>query len=537
MQPPSRRLIRLGCYGLAAVLALVGVVVGYQVAASPTHPVATSRRSNPTELTTTPSTAPPQIVPVAFTPGGPPAFSVYQTPHTPYHLGDKVVALTFDDGPSSVYTAQILSVLAHYQVHGTFFEIGRNAAEFPNVTRQVVAAGNVVANHTWSHPDLTKLAVSAYAGEIDRTTTLLRTLTGHITPCVRPPYGAINHTVVAQLDSRGQTPVLWSADTRDWAQPGVAAIVHGALVGLHDGSIILMHAGGGDRSQTVAALPTIIQAIQAQGYRLVTICGSGGPNGPVAHQVVNYGSATAVTGAGPVQSAHHLVGAAATPSGLGYWTTASDGGVFAFGDAGYFGSTGAMRLNQPVVGMAATPDGKGYWLTAADGGVFAFGDAGFYGSAGAMHLNSPVVGMAATPDGQGYWLTAADGGVFAFGDAGFYGSAGAMYLNKTVVGMAATPDGQGYWLTSADGGVFAFGDAGFYGSTGAMYLNKTVVAVSRTPDGQGYWLTSADGGVFAFGDAGFYGSASGSDASAHFVDLLPTPGGAGYRLIGEIPVN
>ncbi|MGH9083484.1 MAG: hypothetical protein ACRDWN_09080, partial [Acidimicrobiales bacterium] len=88
-----------------------------------------------------------------------------------------------------------------------------------------------------------------------------------------------------------------------------------------------------------------------------------------------------------------------------------------------YGSTGAIRLNQPIVGMAAAPDGHGYWLVASDGGIFAFGDAGFYGSTGAIRLNQPIVGMAAAPDGHGYWLVASDGGIFAFGDAGFLGSA------------------------------------------------------------------------------------------------------------------
>jgi Lamin Tail Domain len=117
------------------------------------------------------------------------------------------------------------------------------------------------------------------------------------------------------------------------------------------------------------------------------------------------------------------VGIAHTPSGMGYWLVASDGGVFAFGDALLFGSMEGLPLNQPVVGMAATPSGQGYWLVAADGGVFTFGDAGFFGSRGGLPLNQPVVGMAATPSGQGYWLVAADGGVFTFGDAGFFCSA------------------------------------------------------------------------------------------------------------------
>ena len=109
--------------------------------------------------------------------------------------------------------------------------------------------------------------------------------------------------------------------------------------------------------------------------------------------------------------------------------------MFAFGDAGFFGSTGAIRLNQPIVGMAATPSGGGYWLSAADGGVFAFGDAGFLGSAAGRPAGNPVVGIAATASGDGYWLAARDGGVFAFGDAPFAGSA-AGAASDAVVGIA-----------------------------------------------------------------------------------------------------
>ena len=142
-----------------------------------------------------------------------------------------------------------------------------------------------------------------------------------------------------------------------------------------------------------------------------------------------------------------------------------------------------MHLNKPVVGMAATPDGRGYWLVASDGGIFSFGDATFFGSTGGQPLNkpdrrhgrhprrqgllagglrrrhlqlrrrhllrldraaaastSPIVGMAATPDGKGYWLVASDGGIFSYGDATFYGSTGSLHLNQPVVGMASHPD-------------------------------------------------------------------------------------------------
>ncbi len=127
----------------------------------------------------------------------------------------------------------------------------------------------------------------------------------------------------------------------------------------------------------------------------------------------------------------------------GYWEVASDGGIFNYGTAGFYGSTGSIHLNKPIVGMAATSDGNGYWLVASDGGIFNYGDAGFYGSTGSIHLNKPIVGMAATPDGKGYWLVASDGGIFNYGDAGFYGSTGSIHLNKPIVGMARDLQWQG----------------------------------------------------------------------------------------------
>jgi N-acetylmuramoyl-L-alanine amidase len=124
---------------------------------------------------------------------------------------------------------------------------------------------------------------------------------------------------------------------------------------------------------------------------------------------------------------------------------ASPDSVVPFGSAS-LGVNALDNLAAPIVGMAATADGQGYWLVASDGGIFTFGDAGFYGSTGALTLNRPIVGMAATPDGQGYWLVASDGGIFTFGDAAFFGSEGGAQLAAPAVGMAATPTGNGYWL-------------------------------------------------------------------------------------------
>ena len=214
----------------------------------------------------------------------------------------------------------------------------------------------------------------------------------------------------------------------------------------------------------------------------------------------------------------------------GYLLTGSDGGVFAYGDAPFWGSAAGMRLDAPVVGMATRTDRSGYWLAAADGGVFAYGNAAFVGSAGGLRLNASVVGMAATPDGGGYWLVARDGGVFAYGDAAFFGSAGSLRLNAPVVGMAASLDGGGYWLVAADGGVFAYGDAAFFGSAGSLGLNAPVVGMAATGGGRGYWLVGRDGGVFGYGDAPFFGSAAEFHLRVPVVGMAMTPGGGGYWL-------
>jgi hypothetical protein len=218
----------------------------------------------------------------------------------------------------------------------------------------------------------------------------------------------------------------------------------------------------------------------------------------------------------------------AAPANSSYWLVASDGGIFTFGNANFYGSTGGTRLNQPIVAMAPTASKGGYWLVASDGGIFSYGDAAFHGSMGGQRLNRPIVGMASTPDGGGYWLVASDGGIFSFGDAAYFGSMGGKPLNKPIVGMASTHDGLGYWLVASDGGIFSFGDAGFHGSMGGQSLNKPIVGMASSTDGLGYWLVASDGGIFNFGDAGFFGSAGGLALQKPAVGMAPTPDGRGY---------
>jgi len=200
----------------------------------------------------------------------------------------------------------------------------------------------------------------------------------------------------------------------------------------------------------------------------------------------------------------------------GYYQVGADGGVYAFGDAYFYGSLPERGITPaaPIVGITTTPDHKGYWLIGADGGVFAFGDAWNYGSLPerAITPSSPIVGLVRTVDGEGYWLVGADGGVYAFGDALYWGSLpeGGITPAQSIVAMISTPTDLGYWLVGADGGVYAFGDAYFYGSLPERDITPTapIVGVARSAQGKGYWLLSADGGVYSFGNAPFRGSLS-----------------------------
>ena len=189
-----------------------------------------------------------------------------------YHVDDgrKVIALTIDDGPSPMYTPQILRILEQYQVTATFSMVGFEVAAHRSMAREVAAAGHVIANHTWSHVDLAVLKPVTVADQINRATSAIHTVTGRVPTLFRAPYGAWSPVVLKHCTQAGMTPLDWSVDPRDWSRPGVTSIVRSIMRNTKTGSIILEHDGGGNRSQTVTALKIVLPRLLAAGYRFTT---------------------------------------------------------------------------------------------------------------------------------------------------------------------------------------------------------------------------------------------------------------------------
>ncbi len=181
------------------------------------------------------------------------------------------VALTFDDGPDPRYTPQILDILEHYRVKATFFCIGHQVARYPHIVKQEFDVGHIIGNHTWTHPDLALLSAIDILSQIDRTSHALEEAIGVRPIFFRPPYGSLSSQVLAQTCHLGMTTIMWNDLAQDWARPGANFIIHRTLNLIRNGSIILMHDGGGDRSQTVNALPIIIESLQNRGFQFVTV--------------------------------------------------------------------------------------------------------------------------------------------------------------------------------------------------------------------------------------------------------------------------
>jgi len=179
--------------------------------------------------------------------------------------GKKLVALTFDDGPHPTLTPQLLDFLQEQDVRVTFFILGCNAVNLPDIPRRAAAEGHQVCNHTYYHKDLTKVTAERLTKEIEDTAALIEELTGSRPTAMRPPFGAQNSAVQAVLD----TPlILWSVDPYDWSTRNADKTYQRIMEGAHDGAILLLH---DYYPETIEAAKRIIPALKAQGYTFVTV--------------------------------------------------------------------------------------------------------------------------------------------------------------------------------------------------------------------------------------------------------------------------
>ncbi|MFJ9609479.1 polysaccharide deacetylase family protein [Kitasatospora sp. NPDC101176] len=223
----------------------------------------------------TPSAAPSasSAPPAAAAPAGPSVETVRHTISTAeskpvYELDAerRVVALTIDDGPDPRYTPTVLSLLQQHGIRATFFLIGENAVQYPELVREIADRGHHIANHTWTHPDLRSLSEGKVRDELERTSDLLHRTTGRLPTWFRAPGGDWSTESLKVAADLGMRNMAWSVDPRDWARPGTSAITDRILKDVRPGAIVLNHDGGGDRSQTVAALKAYLPVLVDSGY-------------------------------------------------------------------------------------------------------------------------------------------------------------------------------------------------------------------------------------------------------------------------------
>ncbi|MGW2520938.1 polysaccharide deacetylase family protein [Streptomyces sp. NPDC001617] len=177
----------------------------------------------------------------------------------------RCIALTFDDGPAAPETATLLTYLEQYNARATFFTVGQNVVAHPDLVRAEARAGDEVGNHSWNHPDLTKLSAEQVAYQLNRTSAAIKAATGKAPTLFRPPYGAVNSTV------RGATtlsPVLWTLDTEDWKYPDAAKVALSVIGKVQRNDVVLMH---DIHPTSVAAVPEILRTLSARGYHFVTV--------------------------------------------------------------------------------------------------------------------------------------------------------------------------------------------------------------------------------------------------------------------------
>jgi peptidoglycan/xylan/chitin deacetylase (PgdA/CDA1 family) len=184
----------------------------------------------------------------------------------------RVVAITFDDGPNPVYTPQVLEIFSEAKGKATFFMIGEQMRNHPEVVKQVADQGHEIGNHTFTHPELSQLSIEDCLGEIEETEKLIEGMTGRKPVVFRPPYLDYNQDTVSLLQKKGYPMIgALNLEAHDWEQPGVEHILGKSREVIKNGSILIFHDGYGDRSQTIEAVRMLVSELTSQDYQLVTV--------------------------------------------------------------------------------------------------------------------------------------------------------------------------------------------------------------------------------------------------------------------------
>jgi peptidoglycan/xylan/chitin deacetylase (PgdA/CDA1 family) len=443
----------------------------------------------------------------------------------------KVVALTFDAGANADAVPSILATLNRYHVRATFFLTGNFVRNFPAASKAIAAAGMRIGDHSVSHPYFVrdKLTDAQIRAQVLTAQSQISQVTGADPwPWFRFPYGDYNQHTISVVNGTGFVPVGWTVDTLGWkgTSGGISPqiVLNRVLGSLRPGEIVLMHCGSGGMKTTdhstldAAALPAVIQNLQARGYSFVTMDALRGlgyhalaSNGAVtSFGVPGYGSAAGTLGS------LKAVGLAVDPKTGGYWILKSNGGVANYNAPWYGSLTGKVPAGQTVTAIAATPGG-GYLVLTSNGAVYGFG-ARVYGSAAGTLGGLKAVGLAVDPKTGGYWILKSNGGVANY-NAPWYGSlTGKVPGGAALTGIAATPGG-GYLVLTSYGGVSNFG-APWYGSdTGKLPAGVTAVALAADPVTGGYWILKSTGGVDNF-NAPWYGSLVGKVPAGQAVTAI-----------------
>jgi peptidoglycan-N-acetylglucosamine deacetylase len=199
----------------------------------------------------------------------PTATSAKQTTYAQVRVDQPYVAMTFDDGPSAENTPRLLEMLKQRNIKATFFLIGQNAAANPDLVRRILAEGHEIGNHSWTHPQLSKLSDDKVTAEITKTQDAIKDASGFTPTLLRPPYGAITARQREWIPNQfGLTIVLWSVDPLDWKRPGPSVVTQRILSQVRPGAIVLSH---DIHKQTVDAMPATLDGLIAKGYKFVTV--------------------------------------------------------------------------------------------------------------------------------------------------------------------------------------------------------------------------------------------------------------------------